>query len=102
MKLRNAIAICLMAGLVWTAFADWGSTSEENTMQKDNDSAKQVSQQNLPCNWEGWSKTHPEVECGRLPCDQYGQVFKMKCTAGKVEEVKLETVCVACREYSAP
>lgn len=102
MRPNIAITICLMGLIVWSSLAVHGSASEENKMGNKGNSAENGSKQSLPCNWEGWSKAYPEVDCGRMPCDRHDQVLKMKCTAGTVEEVKLETVCVACTEFSAP
>jgi hypothetical protein len=90
--------------LIFTAsFAPSSGASEDLNSKKiavneDNTSSECVSYQKIPCNWEGWRSSYPEVKCTRWPCDRYIEVLRMKCRDGFLSEVKAVSICIACQD----
>jgi hypothetical protein len=72
--------------------------SKKITANEDNTSSEGVSNQSIPCNWEGWRKSFPEVRCTRRPCDRHIQVLKMNCMGGVLTEVRADRICIACQD----
>ena len=88
---------------VIASFAPSGRAAEDFNSKKiaaneDNNSSEGVSNQSIPCNWEGWRNSFPEVRCTRWPCDRRIQVLKMKCRDGFLTEVRADRICVACQD----
>jgi len=103
MEGERLFIICFMLLIVTASFAPSSRASEdfnckEITANEDNISSECVSNQNIPCNWEGWRNSFPEVRCKRRPCDRRIQVLSMKCMNGFLTEVKVEYICVTCQD----
>lgn len=103
MKGKRMFIICLMLLIVTACFALSSRASEDFNSKKiaaneDNPSSECVSNQSIPCNWEGWRNSFPEVRCTRRPCDRTIQVLRMKCMDDFLTEVRVDRICVACQE----
>lgn len=103
MEGERLFIICLMLLIIMGPFAPLSRASDDfNTKmiaaKEDNISSECVSNQSIPCNWEGWRNSFPEVRCTRWPCDRHIQVLRMKCMDGFLNEVSVERICVACQE----
>ena len=103
MEGERLFIICFML-LIFTAPFAPSSRASENfnsiniTANEDSTPSECVSNQSIPCNWEGWKNSFPEVRCTRRPCDHYIQVLRMKCMDGFLTEVSVDRICVACQE----
>ena len=89
--------------MVTASFAPLSRASENFNSKKiasneNNTPSICVSNQCIPCNWEGWTNSFPEVRCKRWPCDRHIQVLRMKCMDGFLSEVRADRICVACQE----
>ena len=103
MKGERLCIICFMLLIITASFAPLSRASEDFDSQKiaaneDNTSSEYVSNQSIPCNWEGWRHSFPGVKCTRWPCDRHIQVLRMKCMDGFLTEVRVDRICVACQE----
>jgi hypothetical protein len=72
--------------------------SKKITANEDNTSSECVSNQSIPCNWEGWRDSFPGIRCTRRPCDRHIQVLKMECRDGFLTEVRADRICIACQD----
>ena len=103
MEAKRLFIFCFMLLIVIASFAPSSRASEALNSKKiaaneDNPSSECVSNQSIPCNWEGWRNSFPEVKCKRRPCNRRIQVLKMKCMDGFLTEVRVDRICVACQE----
>jgi hypothetical protein len=103
MEGERLFIICFMLLIVTASFASSSRADEDFNSKKiatneENTSSGGVSSQNIPCNWEGWRNSFPEVRCKRRPCDRSIQVLTMKCMNGFLKEVRVEKICIACQE----
>ena len=103
MESKRLLIICFILLMVTASFAPSSRASEDINRKKitaneDSTSAECVSNQTIPCNWEGWRNSYPEVRCTRWPCDRYIEVLKMKCMDGFLVEVKAVSICMACQD----
>ena len=101
---RERLLMSLIVFLISVAFFANLSRASENlhsnkvAASEKNSSSERVSNQSIPCNWEGWRNSFPGVRCTRRHCDRYIQVLSMKCMNGSLAEVKIDKVCGACVE----
>ena len=107
MEGQKLFIICLMLLIVTAPFVPSSGASEDFNSRKiaaneDDTPSKCVSNQSIPCNWDGWRNSFPGVRCTRRPCDRYIQVLRMKCMGGFLTEVSVGRICVACQEASRP
>ena len=103
MEGQRLFIISFMLLIVAASFASSSRASEDFNSKniatkEDNTSSGGVSSQSIPCNWEGWKNSFPEVRCTRRPCDRTIQVLRMKCLDGFLTEVRVDRICVACQE----
>ena len=103
MENQRVLIFCLIIVIVTTSFAFSSGASDELNGKKiavneANASSECVSDQKIPCNWEGWRSSYPEVKCTRRPCDRYIEVLKMKCMDGFLTEVETGNICMACQD----
>lgn len=103
MEGKRTFIFCFVLLIVAASFAPSSRASEDLNSKKiseneDNTSSECVSNQSIPCNWEGWRNSFPEVRCTRWPCDRRIQVLGMKCMDGFLTEVRVDRICVACQE----
>ena len=107
MKNERLFIIYFMV-LIITAFFAHLSIASENysikkvTAKKDCTSSEPVSNQKIPCDWEGLINSYPGVRCSKWSCDRYIQVLTMKCMDGFLTEVKIGRVCASCRKRESP
>jgi hypothetical protein len=103
MEAKRLFIICFMLLIVTASFAPSSRASEDFISKKiaaneDNTLSECVSNQSIPCNWEGWRNSFPEVRCTIRPCDRTIQVLRIKCMDGFLTEVRVDRICVACQE----
>ena len=103
MKSERLLMILIVFLISVTLFASLSRASENFRSNKiaaneKSSSSKRVSNQSIPCNWEGWRNSFPGVRCTRRHCDRYIQILSMKCMNGFLVEVKVDKVCGACVE----
>jgi hypothetical protein len=103
MEGQKLFITCFMLLIVTASFAPSSGASEDFNGRKiaaneNNTSSECVSNQGIPCNWEGWRNSFPGVRCTRRPCDRYIQVLRMKCMDGFLTEVSAGRICEACQE----
>jgi len=103
MEGKRTFIFCFMLLIVIASFAPSSRASEDLNSKKiseneDNTSSECVSNQSIPCNWEGWRNSFPEVRCTRRPCDRTIQVLRMKCMDDFLTEVRVDRICAACQE----
>ena len=73
--------------------------AQENVADKSSTSAEQPPGQGIPCNWNGWKNSFPEVKCGHNRCAKKREVLRIKCLQGLVTEVKAARICAGCIEF---
>ena len=103
MDAGKLLVFCLMLLIVAVFSATSGNASEEGqnkkiASNKDITSSECASHQRIPCNWEGWRNSYPEVRCRSKGCFRYSQAFKMKCLDGYLSEVRAYRICMDCAE----
>ena len=103
MEGERLFIICFMLLIVTASVAPSSGASEDFNSRKiaaneDDTPSECVSNQSIPCNWEGWRNSFPGVRCTRRPCDRRIQVLSMKCMNGFLTEVKVEYICVTCQD----
>ena len=103
MEGKRVLIIYFMLLIVTASFAPSISAAEDFKIKKiaaneDYTSSECVSNQSIPCNWEGWKNSFPGVRCKRRLCNRYIQVLSMKCMAGFLAEVRVDRICAACQE----
>ena len=107
MKSERLFIVYFMLLIITASFAHLSIASENYsnkkiTAKKNSTSSEGVSNQKIPCDWEGWINSYPGVRCSRWFCDRHIQVLKMKCIDGFLTEVKVGRVCVTCRKRESP
>ena len=107
MKRERLFIICFMLLTITASLAQVSKACENYSVlniiaKKDNVSSEPVSVQKIPCNWEGWQNSFPEVRCGGRSCSRQIQVLKMRCIDGVLTEVKAGRICVACMKPDSP
>ena len=107
MEGKRLLIIFFILLIVSSSFASSSKVSEDLNSKKmaaneDNTSSECVSNQSIPCNWEGWRNSFAGVSCPRWPCDRYHQVLGMKCMDGFLSEVSVVRICTACQESPNP
>ena len=95
--------ICFILLIVIVSFTPSSRAAEDCNSKKiaaneDNTTSECVSNQSIPCNWEGWRDSYPGIRCTRRPCDRTIQVLSMKCMGGFLTEVRVDRICGACRK----
>ena len=104
MESQRLLIFCLILLIGTASFAPSSVASDDlnsNKLAANEDSASSecVSDQKIPCNWEGWKSSLPEVKCtGRRPCNRTIEVLRMKCMDGVLTEVEAGNICTACEE----
>ena len=103
MEGQKLFIICFMLLIVTASVAPSSGASEDfnsrNIAANEDDTPSEcVSNQSIPCNWEGWRNSFPGVRCKRRPCDRTIEVLRMKCMDGFLTEVSVDRICVACQE----
>jgi len=103
MEAKRLFIICFMLLSFTASFAPSSRASEDFNSKKiaaneDNTPSVCVSNQSIPCNWEGWRNSFPGVQCTRRPCDRTIEVLGMKCMDDFLTEVRIDRICVACQE----
>ena len=103
MEGKRLLIIYFMLLIVTASFAPSSRASEDFNGKKiavneDITNSECASNQSIPCNWEGWRDSFPEVRCTRWPCDRHIQVLRMKCMGGFLTEVRADRICAGCPE----
>ena len=103
MEGERLFMICFVLLIVTASVAPSRSAAEDFTSNKiaakeDITNSECVSNQSIPCNWEGWRDSFPGIRCTSRPCDRRIQVLKMKCVDGFLSEVRADRICVACQK----
>ena len=92
------ILLIVIASFTPSSRAAEDCNSKKITANEDKTSSECVSNQSIPCNWEGWRNSFPEVRCTRRSCDRRIQVLKMNCMGGVLTEVRTDRICIACQD----
>ena len=104
MEVERTFIIVSVLLIVTAAFASSSNVTDNLTNRRIatneyNISSECGDDQSIPCNWEGWRHSYPEVRCPtRRSCDRYSQVLSMKCRGGVLSEARVERICTACQE----